>query len=291
MAKRDKIDIANLPVGSLEEAQKYVQDRVAPQDRAGFVGAETPAEVAAAAADFNAAVDREEAANGSGPNGPNGGGGGGNDDAEPDTGGADVNVNIFRRFLQNDISEVDKQTITSGLFSGGLAKLTSFNAATASLLGDTSASFIEVHDQAASNAAAQVQFSVGYAHINGSGSIGNTTKTTAGNRETAALYRQFRNVLLAPNDNKFDFTSAPNSSSGHDDFYFLTFNRAQMREKVDPGNWELRISGSLLSASSSIKLIDDSSATTNTDVNIAGRVFNVVSGSIHKVRQDYSIQT
>ena len=146
MAKRDKIDIANLPIGSLEEAQKYVQDRVAPQDRAGFVGAETPAEVAAAAADFNAAVDREEAANGNGPNGPNGGGGGGNDDAEPDTGGADVNVNIFRTFGQNDISEVDKQTITSGLFSGGLAKLTSFNAATASLLGDTSASFIEVHD-------------------------------------------------------------------------------------------------------------------------------------------------
>ena len=46
-----------------------------------------------------------------------------------------------------------------------------------------------------------------------------------GNRETAALYRQFRNVLLKPNDNKFNFTSAYNSSSGHDDFYFLTFNR------------------------------------------------------------------
>lgn len=281
MASRTKIDIANLPVGSLEEAQKYVQDRVAPQDRARFLGAETPGEVAAAAADFNSAVDQEEAANGGVPNGgPNGGGGGNDDDVDQEQAGADVNVNIFRTFGANDISEVDKQTITSGLFSGGLAKLTSFNAATASLLGDTSASFIEVHDQAASNAAAQVQFSVGYAHINGSGSIGNTTKTTAGNRETAALYRQFRNVLLAPNDNKFNFTSAPNSSSGHDDFYFLTFNRAQMREKVDPGNWELRISGSLLSASSSIKLIDDSSATTNTDVNIAGRVFNVVSGSI-----------
>ena len=281
MASRSKIDIANLPVGSLEEAQKYVQDRVAPQDRARFLGAETPGEVAAAAADFNSAVDQEEAANGGVPNGgPNGGGGGNDDDVDQEQAGADVNVNIFRTFGVNDISEVDKQTITSGLFSGGLAKLTSFNAATASLLGDTSASFIEVHDQAASNAAAQVQFSVGYAHINGSGSIGNTTKTTAGNRETAALYRQFRNVLLAPNDNKFDFTSAPNSASGHDDFYFIAFNRAQMREKVDPGNWELRISGSLLSASSSIKLIDDSSATTNTDVNVAGRVFNVVSGSI-----------
>ena len=52
MASRTKIDIANLPVGSLEEAQKYVQDRVAPQDRARFLGAETPGEVAAAAADF-----------------------------------------------------------------------------------------------------------------------------------------------------------------------------------------------------------------------------------------------
>ena len=157
MASRSKIDIANLPVGSLEEAQKYVQDRVAPQDRARFLGAETPGEVAAAAADFNAAVDREEAANGGVPNGgPSGGGGGNDDDVDQEQAGADVNVNIFRTFGTNDISEVDKQTITSGLFSGGLAKLTSFNAATASLLGDTSASFIEVHDQAASNAAAQV---------------------------------------------------------------------------------------------------------------------------------------
>ena len=49
-----------------------------------------------------------------------------------------------------------------------------------------------------------------------------------------------------------------------------------MREKVDPGNWELKLSGSL----SEIRLIDDSAATTVTDVNQAGRVFNVVSGSI-----------
>ncbi len=277
-----KLDIANIPLGSLEEAQKYVQDRIQPQDRSQFLGAETPGEVAAAAASYNAAQEQQDEANGNVPNGTPPGNNNNNDDEDQEQTGADVNVNIFRAFGQNDISEVDKQTITSGLFSGGLAKLTSFSAATASLLGDTSASFIEVHDQAASNAAAQVQFSVGYAHINGSGSIGNTTKTTAGNRETAALYRQFRNVLLAPNDNKFDFTSAPNSSSGHDDFYFITFNRAQMREKVDPGNWELRLSGSaaVIGASSSIKLIDDSSATTNTDVNISGRVFNVVSGSI-----------
>ena len=48
-----------------------------------------------------------------------------------------------------------------------------------------------------------------------------------------------------------------------------------MREKVDPGNWELKLSGS-----AEISLIDDSGATTVTDVNQAGRVFNIVSGSI-----------
>jgi len=182
---------------------------------------------------------------------------------------------LLKPFGQFDITEADKTTVTSGLFSNGAGSLTSFH--TASLLGDTSASYVEVYQEASTNSTAQVQFAVGYAHINGSGSIGNTTKTTAGNRETAALYRQFRNVILAPNTDKFTFTSAPAASaSGYDDFYFVAFNRAQMREKVDPGNWELRISGS----GGITKLIDDSGATTNTDVNVSGRVFNVVTGSI-----------
>ena len=54
---------------------------------------------------------------------------------------------------------------------------------------------------------------------------------------------------------------------------------------MDPGNWELWISGSDVNAGgtddgSLIKLMDDSGATTNPAVNQGGRVFNVVSGSI-----------
>ena len=48
-----------------------------------------------------------------------------------------------------------------------------------------------------------------------------------------------------------------------------------MREKVDPGNWELHLQGT-----SKIKLIDDSSAIENVSFGNGGRVFNVVSGSI-----------
>ena len=53
-----------------------------------------------------------------------------------------------------------------------------------------------------------------------------------------------------------------------------------MREKMDPGNWELRISGSNKNVGENIRLIDDSNSTTDPDAGIGGRVFNVVSGSI-----------
>ena len=49
-----------------------------------------------------------------------------------------------------------------------------------------------------------------------------------------------------------------------------------MREKVDPGNWELWLDG----GANLVKLIDDSKATTNPSSGVGGRVFNVVSGSI-----------
>ena len=46
---------------------------------------------------------------------------------------------------------------------------------------------------------------------------------------------------------------------------------------MDPGNWELHISGS---GGNKYKFIDDSDATTSPTVNQGGRVFNIVSGSI-----------
>ena len=75
------------------------------------------------------------------------------------------------------------------------------------------------------------------------------------------------------------------ATSTSDDFYFISFQRARMREKIDPGNWELNLgSGSLLLPTAhrgdAIRLIDDSSTNTSPDVNEGGRVFNVVSGSV-----------
>ena len=176
----------------------------------------------------------------------------------------------FQRFDRaNDIIENQRTTVTSGLWTGGSTELTSFVTAST-----TSSYFVEVYN-ANPATTGEAQFALGYAHIDGSGSVGNTTKTTSGDRQTAALYRQFRNLLLAPNTDKFKFTASP-TASGEKDFYFISLQRARMREKVDPGNWELHLDG----GTDKIKLIDDSSTASSVTVEQGGRVFNVVSGSI-----------
>ena len=125
----------------------------------------------------------------------------------------------YQRFNRaNDIVENQRTTISSGLWSGGSSELTAFY--TQSTNGNITGSFLELYNEDPNlSSSAEVQFAVGYAHLEGSGSKGNTTKLTDGGRQTAALYRQFRNVLLAPNTDRFEFTSSP-SASGDKDFYF-----------------------------------------------------------------------
>jgi hypothetical protein len=143
------------------------------------------------------------------------------------------------------------------------------------------------------NTAANSELSIAYGHYNGSGSkdlSGNLNNDTP----SRAIYKQYAQILLAPNDKKFTFNGVDS-----DHIYVLNFNRARMREKLDPGNFELtlaQLSGSLghLSAGnnhtgSAVKLsglglyhtiIDDSSLTSGGSVNEAGLVYNLVSGSI-----------
>jgi len=163
----------------------------------------------------------------------------------------------FQRFNRaDDIVENQRTTVTSGLWTGGGTSVTSFF--TASTQGIQSASYVEIYNaNPASDSSAEVQFSLGYAHYAGSGSVGNSTKTTVGDRQSAAMYSQFKNLILAPNTDKFTFTGAPAaSSSGYNDFYFISFQRSRMREKVDPGNWELHLDA----GTNKVRLIDDSSA-------------------------------
>ena len=102
-------------------------------------------------------------------------------------------MSVFTRFDRaNDVVENQRVKISSGIWSGGSGTLTSFfTSSTQAATG----SFLAVrHKNPDTDSTSEVQFDIGYAHFNGSGSQGNTTKLTIGARESAANYRQFANV-------------------------------------------------------------------------------------------------
>ena len=180
---------------------------------------------------------------------------------------------FFTELSGNDKRTNIPSTISSPVWSGGAATLSSFytGSAQSQSSGDY---YLDVFDKVGTDSTREVQFAVAYGHYNGSGSL----STSAGNNPSMAVYRQFRNICIrnANSDSKFEFPET-NTSNVFKDIYVINVNRARYRERLDPGNWELRLGSG---DPGQIKLIDDSGATADSSVNASQRVFNVISGSI-----------
>ena len=179
----------------------------------------------------------------------------------------------FKLFdAENDVVKNIKSTISSGIWSGGSGTLSAFYSQSAQSSSNGAYYYDIYKTSPATDSEAEVQFSITYGHLEGSGSLG-TVGAATGNRATAAIHAQLVNLLLGPNVDRFTYAGDTTSK----EFYAISLKRARMREKVDPGNWELHLdSGN----ANQVKLIDDSKATANPTSGIGGRVFNVVSGSI-----------
>ena len=187
----------------------------------------------------------------------------------------DFNIEDPGSALSSDIVTNVRDTVSSGMWENGSGTLTAFYTSSTQS-GSSGAHYLDVYGtDPQSDSTAQAQFSIAYGDVHGSGSLG--TKGADGNRASAAIYRQLSNVLLGPTEEKFTFAGTGNSTKPNF-VYAISVARQQLREKMDPGNWELHISGS--SITQPFKFIDDSGATTSPEVNQGGRVFNVVSGSI-----------
>ena len=104
---------------------------------------------------------------------------------------------IYTRFRDDeDIITSIQQTISSGMWSGGTGTLSSFYTSSVQS-GSTGQYYYDVYKtDPASDSEAEIQFSVAYGHKGGSGSLGQT-----GNFPSKAIYSQYRNLLLSPNDN------------------------------------------------------------------------------------------
>jgi hypothetical protein len=175
----------------------------------------------------------------------------------------------------DDILPNNQETVTRGLFSGNTGTLTGYF--TSSTLTNAQQSyFTDVYDKnPLTDSTAVEQFSIAYGHFNGSGSK-DTTGNLNNDTPSRAIYKQYAQLLLPPNDKKFTFDGTDSNS-----IYVINFNRARYREKIDPGNMEINLKRAAV-----VRLIDDSSVSGT--VGEAGLIYNIVSGSIDAGTQIYN---
>jgi len=192
------------------------------------------------------------------------------------------NGRVFTRFdMQNDVVSNQTEVVTAGLWSDGLAGLTTY--ATSSTQTTTQRRYYtDVYQENPTNEGAAVQFSLAFGHALGSGS---DSQGQLNDSPSKAIYSQYRQLLLNPADSRF--TTAGSGSTDY--IYVVNFKRNRLKERLDAGNFELPLAnitaratnatGSVSVGSTVQTLIDDSSLSTGA-VGDSGRVYNIVSGSL-----------
>jgi len=195
------------------------------------------------------------------------------------------NGRVFTKFDPiNDIIDNQNETVTAGVWSDNLASLTTYFTAS-DQTNSQRQYYVDTYQKDPAATGSAVQFSVAYGNALGSGS---DSAGVGANIASKAVYSQYRQLLLKPNDSRF--TTAGSGST--DSIYVVNFKRNRLKERLDAGNFELPLrymsasldanaTGSNVAVSSSVivSLIDDSGLA-NANATPAGNVYNIVSGSI-----------
>lgn len=205
---------------------------------------------------------------------------------------------IYKSFMGDDIVAGDTQIISQPVWSenmnpysqsfGGSSGIGFFtSSAQVSQSGDY---YVNTYhrDPADPNESAQaaIQFAIAYGNRVGSGSYGdpNTVGQNENDTPTRAIYSQYRNQLLPPTDTAFSFNDGAGGTDNPDDIIVFNIARARFRQKIDPGNWELRIASGGAGtpndgATSYMSFVDNSGEEETPTLNEAGRVVGIYSGS------------
>jgi hypothetical protein len=185
---------------------------------------------------------------------------------------------IYKKFGAIDKVTNRTEIVTSGIWSGDTGSFdVKANFTSSAQVASTSGKYyLNVYNNLTSSDASEVQFSIAYGDAQGYGAP-TLTQDDSSTLPSLATYSQYKNVLLDSADPYFSVYSG--SAAGAADmtsFYAININRARYKERLDPGNISIDLSGSIRS----ITLIDDSGGT-DENVTTAGRVYNLVSGSLN----------
>ena len=181
-------------------------------------------------------------------------------------------MKVFTVFTGDDVVDNVSRRITTGMWTGNTGSLVTFF--TSSVQSASSGDwYYDIYNaNPAVTSSAEIQFALTFGDRSGLNypliSALNTSK-----EPTKAIYSQYRNTLLDPEDTKFTFANSWDS----DQIFVINIQRARLKQKMDAGNWQL----DLITGSAHIKLIDDSGDKFDQSVSQGGRLYNVVSGSLN----------
>jgi hypothetical protein len=182
---------------------------------------------------------------------------------------------VYTALKVGDVVEGGVEKVTRGLWSGNVGTLTTFH--TSSAQSDIQKQYYyEIFNKISTDATAESQFSVTYGHNQGSGSLGQNEDSPSN-----AIYSQYAQILLPDNQRVFKFNNTTTQQ-----IYAINLNRARLKDRLDPGNFELHLAKLTGAATPAIhgdnlviSLIDNSGDTQQAATQI-GRTYSLVSGSI-----------
>jgi hypothetical protein len=167
----------------------------------------------------------------------------------------------FVRYNTDD-QVVSSETVVRGLWSGDLYTLASFSTASSN-----TQYYLNVYNSATTES---LQFAIQYGVLNGSGSTP-INSLVPGVTPTRIVYGEYRNLVYGTENNNFIFNGSVSSSG----IYAINIARSRYKESLQPGSFELRLSGSV-----ALTLIDDSTTTNLSRFIGENRYYNIISGSI-----------
>ena len=185
---------------------------------------------------------------------------------------------VYKVFNTTDIVTAKNEIVTTGIWSNGSGSLITFFTSSTMAAGGSGSATDEYYYNvygSSNTGSAPVEFAVSYGHKTGGGATDLTTDDDS-TLPTKATYAQYRALLTDTNETSFRFYSGslPDQYSS-DDIYIINLSRANYRERMDAGNWQITLKGT----SGSFTFIDDSMEKFNT-TNSGTNEFNIVSGSL-----------
>jgi hypothetical protein len=162
---------------------------------------------------------------------------------------------------------VSSDSVVSTLWSNGTTTLTSFSTSSTS----NNFPYLPVYiGPTAPTSTDTPQFTISYGRLDSSGSAPINVLVPE-NTPTRITYGQYRTLINGNEETNISFGTGNNNS---EDLYVININRANYKEKLFLGTFNLELSGS-----SVISLTNNSNDITTVTYCDAGRVYDIVSGS------------